>query len=81
MARGGYRVGSGRPKSAAFTFGPKAEGIKTIKRAAKAAGLSPKEYMLSVMRDAGATIERRDRMAIAVAPYCHERAEDAVLGK
>ena len=30
-------------------------------------------YMLAVMRDEGETAERRDRMAIAAAPFCHPK--------
>lgn len=41
-------------------------------RAALAAsGLSPLEYMLSVMRDPAVLAERRDAMAKAAAPYIH----------
>jgi hypothetical protein len=31
----------------------------------------PLAYMLRVMRDPDAPAERRDRMAIAAAPFCH----------
>lgn len=37
--------------------------------------ISPLEYMLEVMRDPTADKERRDRMAIAAAPYCHPRLQ------
>ena len=40
------------------------------------AGPTPLDYMLSVMNDPTATQQRRDRMAIASAPYCHQRAAD-----
>src|SRR5262245_427836 len=36
----------------------------------------PLDYMLKVMRDPKADKARRDRMAIAAAPYCHERVGD-----
>ena len=36
-------------------------------------GMLPLDYMLSVIRDPNATQLRRDKMAIAAAPYCHAR--------
>ena len=36
-------------------------------------GESPLDYMLRRMRDPSVDPEIRDRMAIAVAPYCHPR--------
>lgn len=81
MASGGFRSGAGRPKGAKA---PKAKPIKVapdIKRAARQSGMSPLDYMLTVMNDNSADSERRDRMAVAAAPYCHARASDAVGGK
>jgi phage terminase small subunit len=43
--------------------------------------MSPLEYMLSVMNDPDADPARRDRMAVAAAPYVHIRGADAKLGK
>src|SRR3990167_9011964 len=83
MARGGYRPGAGRPKGAK---GNKASGRTRKSREGKpslppevAAGaaaenLTPLDYMLKVMNDA--TIKddvRRDRMAVAAAPFVHAR--------
>lgn len=42
---------------------------------------SPLEYMLDVMNDALADPARRDRMAIAAAPYLHRRAAEGAPGK
>lgn len=42
-------------------------------REALAAGITPLEYMLDVMRNAGAEEKRRDLMAMAAAPYAHMR--------
>ena len=43
--------------------------------------MSPLDYMLSVMNDPEVDDARRDRMAIAAAPYVHVRAADAKPGK
>ena len=43
--------------------------------------LSPLDHMLAVMNDPDADPARRDRMAIAAAPYVHVRAADAKPGK
>ena len=80
MARGGYRAGSGRPKGS-----PKKEREKKEKKCvateAKKTPMSPLEYMLAVMNSDNADENRRDKMAIAAAPYVHERAVDKKLGK
>jgi hypothetical protein len=39
--------------------------------------MSPLAYMLTVMNDPDADPARRDRMAVAAAPYVHARAADA----
>lgn len=79
MSHGGYRPAAGRPK-----------GSKTMRRETPAprpkhAGpvgeQFPLDYMLDVMNDPGADDGRRDRMAIAAAPYVHARADAAKLGK
>jgi hypothetical protein len=72
MARGGYRPGAGRPKGPAE---------KPIDKAARKAGLSPLDYMLAVMNDEAAEDVRRDRMAIAAAPFVHAKPGDAPKGK
>ena len=48
---------------------------------AEAARAAPLDYMLEVMRDVNAPAARRDRMAIAAAPFCHPRAADVHVGK
>lgn len=40
---------------------------------ALAAGLTPLEYMLAVLRDTSQPSERRDDMARAAAPYIHPK--------
>jgi hypothetical protein len=46
-----------------------------------ASGEVPLDYMLRVMRDPGADPVRRDRMAIAAAPFCHVRVSGRRPGK
>ena len=43
--------------------------------------MSPLAYMLTVMNDPDADPARRDRMAVAAAPYVHTRVADAKPGK
>jgi hypothetical protein len=41
----------------------------------------PLEHKLDVMNDADQPADRRDRMAVAAAPYVHPKAADQKLGK
>ncbi len=75
MARGGYRPGAGRPKTA------KVQTTIEVRREANKAKMTPLEYMLSVMNDGEAEDGRRDRMAVAAAPYVHAKADEAKIGK
>lgn len=72
MAKGGYRPGAGRPKGAK-TKHNKAETVTDINAAAASENLTPLEYMLRIMRDPNEDADRRARMAIAAAPFCHAR--------
>ena len=45
------------------------------------AGMTPLEYMLHVMRSGDVDPQRRDRMAIAAAPFFHARKEPVGEGK
>lgn len=81
MARGGYRPGAGRPKGSgkkAITVTERPEEVAAL---AKTAGMTPLEYMLTVMCDAGADPHRRDRMAVAAAPFFHPRMAERERGK
>lgn len=81
MARGGYRPGSGPKKGTKY----KKKGITEakprrrpaipddIKAEAAAENLDPLTYMLKIMNDELADGVRRDRMAVAAAPFCHAR--------
>lgn len=75
MPRGGPRPGAGRPRREPL---PTVKTAPDIRAAAKAAKLSPLDYMLAVLNDETADEARRDRMAQAAAPYVH--AKPAPLG-
>jgi hypothetical protein len=74
MARGGYGLGAGRPRKSP----PALPLPKAVKRQGKQ---TPLEYMLSVMNDPLVEPSRRDRRAIAAAPYLHARASEQKPGK
>jgi hypothetical protein len=65
--RGGKRPGAGR-KQGAVT-----KKTQEATAAILASGLTPLEYMLTVMRDETAQTARRDDMAKASAPYVHPK--------
>lgn len=64
---GGKRAGAGRPKGS--------PNKASIARQAEitASGLTPLDWMLTVLRDTSQPFERRDDMAKAAAPYVHPR--------
>lgn len=80
MARGGYRPGAGRPKGGKTKDPAPVTAAKALQETlAKEGELLPKrrdplEYMLDVMNDPMADDARRDRLAIAAAPFVHGRA-------
>ena len=81
MARGGYRPGAGRPRKEAGSV-PAVKNEAAANRPRKSlGGMTPLEYMLSVMNDDDQEPTRRDRMAMAAAPYVHARASDVAPGK
>ncbi len=67
--RGGKRPGAGRKK------GSKNQKTRVFNARIKAADALPLDYMLRVMRDSKANKDRRDKMAIAAAPYIHPRLQ------
>jgi hypothetical protein len=69
---GGYRPGAGRIAKAP---------PHDIVQDANAVKMQPLEYMLAVMNDRTADANRRDRMAIAAAPYVHGRVSDERITK
>src|SRR5689334_3516414 len=79
MASGGYRPSAGRPRRPLtkddLPDQAQLEANEPIDNQ------TPLEYMLSVMNNPAAHPERRDRMAVAAAPYVHGRADAQALGK
>lgn len=72
MPRGGLRPGAGRPPG---SKNKKSRGTSPacIAAMAKAFNMTPLEYMLAVMNDESQDIARRADMAVAAAPFIHER--------
>jgi phage terminase small subunit len=88
MPMGGYRPNGGRPKGSktlksaiagsaavAPVVAPPAFGDATAK-AATEAGITPVQYMLSIVNDSNADPALRARMAIAAAPFVHQRTSE-----
>lgn len=69
--KGGYRVGAGRPKGSRNKT--RIETSADIESAAARKNMTPLDYMLKIMRNPNEDADRRARMAIAAAPYCHAR--------
>lgn len=76
MPRGGRREGAGRKP------GTPNKSTSELREALSASGELPVEYMLRVMRDKSEENDRRDRMAVAAAPYLHAKlAATEITGK
>ncbi len=71
MAKGGPRAGAGRPKGAGRSVDDE------VRIQSRLLGITPLDYMLSVINDPSADPLRRDRMAQAAAPYVHPKAGEA----
>lgn len=71
--KGGPRAGAGRKA------GVRNKKTAEVLQAVEESGLTPLEYMLSVMRDA--EVEQRDRLAAAnmAAPYIHSKLSSIEL--
>jgi phage terminase small subunit len=52
-----------------------------VNRQRKKGLLTPLDYMLGVINDPTADTERRDRLAVCAAQYCHPRAANHPKGK
>ena len=85
MARGGYRPGAGRPVGATkkkLIVNAKPEKSKTIVaeqefNSTPKVNKTPLEYMLEIVNDETVDEARRDRLAIAAAPFVHARAGES----
>ncbi len=81
MPRGGYRVGSGRPKGARTKFRqPLTDSGQGIRMGRD---LLPLDYLLALIADETIDPLRRDRAAIAALPFCHSKPAESYqpLGK
>lgn len=67
MAHGGARPGAGKPKGAASKLD------KAAREKALQGGLSPLDYLLSIMRDLSQDQPARMDAAKAAAPYVHAK--------
>jgi len=83
MARGGYRPGAGRPKGSGAEPEEGIRGSIHDESASEPCAVdleavtrTPLEYMLAVMNDMTADASRRDRMAIAAAPFVHGKVPE-----
>ncbi len=63
----------GLPKTGGRRKGTPNKRTRDFNAAISEAGVTPLEYMLAVLRDEKASSDRRDRMAVAAAPYIHPR--------
>jgi hypothetical protein len=69
VARGGKREGAGRKP------GIPSRRNAAVERAVRESGLTPLDYLLSVMRDESEGGEVRRDAAKAAAPYCHSKLQ------
>lgn len=77
---GGSRPGAGRPKGSTKPKVQK-EQQQIDADVEACADMTPLDYMLCVMRNSNAHPDRRDRMAIAAAPYAHAKMSDTLKSK
>lgn len=81
--KGGVRPGAGRPKGSP-SKGPRSAAAKLAAitdqiATAEYTGLTPLEYMLSVMRNGKLTVDTRLVAARDAAPYVHARLQSVTL--
>ena len=74
MARGGARIGAGRPKKSGKAKPPEAQKSDIPEgEPGPPDNYTPLEYMLRVMNNPSETAARRAWAAQSAAPYCHPR--------
>lgn len=76
MAAGGKRSGAGRPKG---SIDPVTVQRREAADKAVDLGITPLEYMLTVLRDAGLSMAERMDAAKAAAPYIHAKLAAATV--
>lgn len=88
--KGGYKPGGGRPPGAKNVLPTKKQRKEQAAQVvvgpdpvelAKKFRETPLEYMLRVVNDQEADVMRRDRMAIAAAPFLHPKPAESGGGK
>lgn len=72
MPRGGFRPGAGRPKKNKQDRTTEETHDENPSELSPVAD-TPLEYMLAVLRDPTASADRKDRLAIAAAPFMHPK--------
>ena len=82
MPRGGARLGAGRPKGSrkrGKTAKPSLKVPPAVGKAAREANLTPKDYLLRIMRDPAEDAALRARAAALLLPFMHPKTGE--LGK
>src|SRR5437763_15240619 len=72
---------AGIPKAGGGKEGTPNKATATREAEIRAAGMTPLEFMLGVMRDDGKTVELRLEAAAKAAPYVHPRLSSVALGQ
>jgi len=70
MSSGGYRPGSGRPRTDIDALIP-TEYMPKPRRNGECERKTPLEYLVDLYNDVTADVQRRDRAAIAALPFVH----------
>ncbi len=68
-----FRKGQKRPPRAGRKKGSKNKRTKAREAEIAASGLTPREFLLSLMRNTRKDLATRIQAAVAVAPYVHQR--------
>ena len=66
-------AGKGQPKTGGRKKGVANLRARYLSEQAAKSGLTPRDYLLGVLRDPQASVERRDWAAATLAPYVHPR--------
>lgn len=74
--KGGYRPAAGIPKRSPTGCQTESPTVHPVRNRA----MTPLEYALDVINSPEVCAERRDRLAIAFLPFCHQRASPQPTG-